>query len=121
MAEQMISIDGEMYKIEIVDDNIENIEQESFKDTETFELQEELSPVATTVPFGAHIPESSLREALMKISEKMLGSDLEITRVEDSNMSDGAVYIEWEQESARGLYDTPDEENKYIVEAGDEI
>jgi hypothetical protein len=108
MNEQKVDINGELYSVEIEDDEIQNIEvAESYWNTASGELQKSLDNIGTSGAFCAHIPEENLQDALHMIGEKMTTTDIKISRIEESTLSEGGTFIQWEQPSARGLHNTP--------------
>lgn len=112
MNKERLEIEGQDYTIEVAGDEIRDVyKTESFRDTEAFELREELRkfPDTTIGTFHVHVYKTSIQDVLEVIGEAMQGSDLEIVRIGDSRLGEDCTYIEWEQPSAMGLYDTPDE------------
>lgn len=112
MNEQRVEIDGKDYTITVANDEVQDVrETESFYDTEAAELRAELRKFGdtTTGDFHVHVYQTALQEVLEVIGQAMQGSDLEIVRIGESRLGENCTFIEWEQPSAMGLYDTPDD------------
>jgi len=129
MKEDVVEIDGEYYTATIENNEVQNIyKTDSYRDTESYQLAKTLQtfPETSTGNFCVHVYESVLLEVLDLIGDSVESSDLEIVRMEESKLSENAIYIEWEQDSAMGRYDTPEhkEENNSrheIVGEGQEV
>jgi len=119
--EQRVEIEGTDYTIEIDNNEVKDVrETASFDDTEAAELRAELRKFGdtTTGNFHVHVYQTALQKVLGLIGEAMQGSDLEIVRIGESRLGDECTYIEWEQESAMGLYDTPERDPDPKTPAG---
>lgn len=112
MNEERVEIDGKDYTIAVENDEVVDVhETESFYDTESHELIQKFQqmPNTTAGNFYVHAYETGLQEVVKDIGEAMAASDVAITRMGESRLGENCIYIEWEQPSAMGLYDTPDE------------
>jgi hypothetical protein len=112
MNEQRVEIDGKDYTITVSDDEVQEVrETESWHDTEAGELRASLRKFGdtTTGNFHVHVYKTALQDVLEEIGEAMKGSDLRVVRIAESRLGEDCTYIEWEQPSAMGLYNTPEE------------